>query len=190
MVRCATYFKCSFQNSSLPILQFIKHFMFGLYIFIGFIFNNSYSVVAPNIYTIAGSKCSDTSCFTTFPQRTMAWSHCGSTSCFTPSSRHTSVNKRTLGAYQYILSPPLVLLKRQHYVSSTLQGHMSLPFKAKFITLFSDLKFIKEYHIILSISFIFLWYQISMSKIQTGTSYLPFIKFSCIIYLVSHLLLK
>ena len=162
--------------------------MFGLYIFIGFIFNNSYSVVAPNIYTIAGSRRSDTSCFTTSPQRTMAWSHCGGTSCFTPSSRRTSVSKRTLGAYHNILSPPLVLLKQQHYAGSTLQGHMSLLLKDININLISYLKFIKEYHITLSILFFSLWYQITRKNLLE-ISILPYIKFSCIKQ-VSCILLK
>ena len=100
MVCCAIYFKCSLQNSSLPILQFIKHFMFGLYIFIGFTFNISYSFVASNILTIAGNKCSDTMCFTTSSQHTMAGSHCDSTSSFTSSLQHICVGGRTLGAYK------------------------------------------------------------------------------------------
>ena len=86
------------------------------------------------------------------------------------------------------VSVSTALLEQQHSVSFTLQGHMSLLPKA--IIFFSDLKFIKEYHIILSLSFISLWYQITMWKRQPGTSYLPFIKFSCIIKLVSYLLIN
>ena len=53
----------------------------------------------------------------------------------------------------------------------------------------SNLKFMKGYHIILSMLFFSLWYQ-TMWKKQLGTLLLPHIKFSCIIKLVSYPLLK
>jgi len=69
-----------------------------------------------------------------------------------------------------------------------LQGHMSLSLKAIIINLISYLKFIKEYHITLSILFFSLWYQITR-KNQLEISILPYIKFSCIKQ-VSCILLK
>ena len=66
---------------------------------------------------------------------------------------------------------------------------MSLLPKVIIINLKSILKYMKEYHITLSMLFFSLWYQINWKK-QLEILFLPHIKFSCILKQVSYILLK